>query len=69
MTLKTRVEVAAEFRCSPRKISDVALRHGIGFNLGGNAGWRFDDADVKALADAMRPAKKTVAPRRRRRSS
>lgn len=68
MKTQTVYEVAEEFRCSPRKISDVARANGIGMNLQGTAGWRFTEADKLSLQEAMRPAKK-VAPRRRRRSA
>jgi transposase-like protein len=54
---QTRAEVAAEFRCSPRKVSEVARKHGIGADLGGRAGWRFTAADKSRLLAAMKPAK------------
>lgn len=68
MLTQTVYEVADEFRCSPRKVSDVARANQIGANLGGRAGWRFTETDKLALWEAMRPAKK-VTPRRRRRVS
>lgn len=67
MQTHTVYEVAEEFRCSPRKVSDVARANTIGANLGGRAGWRFTEADKLALWEAMRP-KKPVAVRRRRRA-
>lgn len=54
-TDKTSAEVAAEFRCSARKVTDEATRRGIGMNLGGRAGYRFTDADVERLRKAMAP--------------
>jgi hypothetical protein len=66
---QTVYEVAEEFRCSPRKISDVARANRIGANLGGRAGWRFTEADKAALWDAMRPAQPASTLRRRRRVS
>jgi transposase-like protein len=54
---QTRAEVAAEFRCSPRKVSEVARKHGIGADLGGRAGWRFTEADKARLWAVMKPAK------------
>lgn len=61
-------EVADEFRCSVRKVTDVARANNIGMNLLGSAGWRFTEADKLALREAMRP--KAVTPiRRRRRAS
>lgn len=66
MNTQTVYEVAEEFRCSARKVSDLARANGIGANLGGRAGWRFTEADKLALWDAMRPVAK-VNPRRRRR--
>lgn len=66
MMTQTVYEVAEEFRCSPRKVSDIARANGIGAQLGGRAGWRFTEADKLALWDAMRPAKKAIVRRRRR---
>lgn len=54
---QTRAEVAAEFRCSPRKVSQVARRHGIGADFGGSAGWRFTPDDKRRLWAVMKPAK------------
>ena len=54
---QTRAAVAAEFRCSPRKVSEVARRHGIGADLGGRAGWRFTSDDKRRLWAVMKPAK------------
>lgn len=59
----TADEVAAIFKCSRRKITDDATRLGIGYNLGGRAGYRFTQADVEALRRALAPAPK-VEPRR-----
>lgn len=66
MITETVKEVAAEFRCSPRKISDVARDNSIGMNLQGRAGWRFTEADKAALREAMRP-KRAVETKRKRR--
>jgi hypothetical protein len=66
MMTQTVYEVAEEFRCSPRKVSDIARANGIGAQLGGRAGWRFTEADKLALWEAMRPAKKAIVRRRRR---
>lgn len=68
MSTKTAEEVAAELRCSTRKVTDVATQHGIGANLGGRAGFRFRDSDVDAIWEVLRP-KTEAAPRRRRRAS
>ena len=68
MSTKTAEEVAAELRCSTRKVTDVATQHGIGANLGGRAGYRFRDSDVEQLWEVLRPKVET-APRRRRRSA
>lgn len=64
---ETAGEVAGEFRCSIRKVTDVARANNIGMNLLGSAGWRFTEADKLALREAMRP--KVVTPTRRRRRS
>lgn len=66
MHTQTVYEVADEFRCSPRKVSDVARANGIGANLGGRAGWRFTESDKLALWDAMRPTPVRVVRKRRR---
>lgn len=64
---KTTAEVADRLRISKRKVTDLATKHSIGANVGGSAGFRFREADVEALWEAMRPAVE-VAPRRRRRA-
>lgn len=66
--LYTAVELAAKFRTTRRHITDLATRLGVGFNLGGSAGFRFTELDVAALREALKPAP-TAARRRRRRSS
>lgn len=54
--LLTTKEVAALFRCHPKKVSALATQLKVGMNLGGSAGYRFTDADVEAMRDAMRLA-------------
>lgn len=54
----TADEVAALFQCTRRKVTDEATRLGIGYNLGGRAGYRFTAADVDALRRALTPAPK-----------
>ena len=68
MTTKTAAEVADELRISRRKVTDLASSLGIGANVGGRAGYRFQPSDVEALWEAMRPKVETT-PRRRRRAS
>lgn len=55
MSDKTASEVAGILRCSDRKVWTEARKHGVGYNLGGRAGWRFTEADVDALRKAMAP--------------
>lgn len=62
----TAREVADEFRCSARKVTEVARENHIGADLQGRAGYRFTEADKLALWDAMRPAKPVEIRRRRR---
>lgn len=69
----TTAEVAHWLRCSRAKVYSIAKAHGIGINLGGSAGYRFTEADKKALRDALRPtaaaataSKRPRKPRRRR---
>lgn len=52
----TAAEVAAVLRCSRRKVTDEASRRGIGYNLGGRAGFRFTAHDIEKLRQAMTPA-------------
>lgn len=66
MTTYTTAEVAERLRCSARKIRTVAAQNGIGIELGGRAGFRYTEADVAAIIDALRPAE-AVKPRRRKR--
>lgn len=66
MNTQTAREVAEEFRCSARKITEVATANGIGANLRGKAGYRFTEADKLALWEALRPAKPVDVRRRRR---
>jgi hypothetical protein len=68
VTTYTAAEVAEEFRCSKRKITDTATKNRIGADLDGRAGFRFTEADKDALWNAMRP-EAPVAHRRRRRSA
>lgn len=54
----TAAEVAAIFKCHKRKVTDEASRLGIGYDLGGSAGFRFTPADVDALRRALAPSPK-----------
>ena len=65
--LLTAAEVAERLRCSTRKVTDEASRHGIGTNLKGRAGYRFTEADVERLLAAMSPAPVVAKKRSRRR--
>lgn len=65
MSDKTAAQVAAVFGCNRRKVWDVARAKGIGYQLGGRAGWRFTDADIDKLRAAMAPP----PPVQRRRSA
>lgn len=58
----TATEVGQRFDCSPYTITAHATRLGIGFNLGGRAGWRFTDADVAAIERHLREESKGKAP-------
>lgn len=66
--VQTIYEVAADLKCSPRKVAAVAKDHNIGMNLKGSAGWRFTAADRERLKLALRPAPVAPAARRRKRS-
>lgn len=67
MTTLTTRDVAARLRVSEVTVPRLARRHGIGSYVGGRAGWRFTEADVTALLEALRPAPEPM--RRRRRAS
>lgn len=69
MTTFTAAEVAEEFRCSKKKITDLATSARIGANLDGRAGFRFTEADKLALWEAMRPEAPVAQRRRTRRSA
>lgn len=60
----TTADVGEQLRCHPQTIARHALRLGIGVNLGGRAGYRFTEADVAALREALRP--KPIAKQRKR---
>jgi hypothetical protein len=66
MSLQTCAEVADDFRCSTRKVAELARSLGVGANLGGRAGWRFSDADKQAMLEHLRPAPPVKARRKRR---
>lgn len=62
----TTREVAHDMRCSTELVRVLAKRLGVGYNLGGRAGWRFTPADIAAMKEALRPVKPVNARRRRR---
>lgn len=63
---RTTAEVAAELRCHPKTVSRYAKRLGVGLNLGGPSGYRFNSADVAAIKAAFEPAPIPAKKRRRR---
>ena len=62
--LLTTADVAQRFRCSRRKVWDLATSLGVGANLGGPAGWRFTEQDVAEMLESMRPEKPVKRQRR-----
>jgi hypothetical protein len=66
MTDRTTAEVAEELRCSDEHVRVLAKRLNVGYNLGGRAGWRFPEADIAAMKEALRPVKPVNVRRRRR---
>lgn len=62
----TLTEVAGVFRCERRKIAKLARENRIGLQLGGRAGWRFTEADVRQIADLMRPKPQARRDKRKR---
>lgn len=67
MTTFTAAEVAEQMRVSKRTVTDLATKLGVGANVGGSSGFRFREADIEALWEALRPQVE-VTPRRRRRA-
>lgn len=63
----TTADLAARYRCSPRKIRKAAADLGLGVDLGGRAGYRYSEADAEALWNSLRPVQ--TVPQRRRRAS
>lgn len=66
MITYTTAEVADQLRIGARKVRKVASEYGLGINVGGTAGYRYSQADIDALWEAMRPAQPIAAKRRRR---
>lgn len=64
----TTSEVAEQLRVGPRKVLKLAKEYRLGINAEGRAGYRFEQADVDAMWEAMRPVQK-VARRRKVRSA
>lgn len=50
----TAQDVADRLKWSKRLVTKTATVHGIGLNLGGSAGYRFTEADVDTLREALR---------------
>lgn len=69
MTDLTTTDVGVRLRCHPQTIARHALRLGIGVNLGGRAGYRFTEADVSELREALRPKPITKQRKRTRRAA
>lgn len=66
MSTFTTAEVAEQLRISPRKVRKQSAELGLGIEVGGRAGYRYNQADVDALWDSMRPVQPVAAKRRRR---
>lgn len=49
----TAQDVADQLKCHRRLVTKTATEHGIGINLGGSAGYRFTQAEVDSLRDAL----------------
>lgn len=58
-------DLAAELGTARKTIRKKAARLGIGIDLEGRAGFRYSEADRRALLDSMKPSA-PVAPRRKR---
>lgn len=71
MSTQTTREVAEHLKCSRRKVREMATALGVGFDLGGRAGFRFSEADVQRLKESMRLIQPVEAqdPRGRRQAS
>lgn len=66
MTTFTTAEVAEQLRISPRKVRKQCAALGLGINVGGTAGYRYNQSDVDALWESMRPSQPVERRRKRR---
>lgn len=62
------VDLAVEFGIAPKTIRKKAAKLGLGIDLEGRAGFRYNEDDRKKLIESMRPAA-AATPRRRRRTA
>lgn len=53
MSLQTTADLAALFGCSRRKVRELARQLGVGYDIGGPAGFRFTAADVDRIRAEM----------------
>lgn len=65
----TTADVAKKLGCAPITVLRRAKPLGIGVDLKGRAGMRYNDRDVERLVEALRPAAPAPQPRKRRRRS
>lgn len=48
-------DLAHQFRCSQWKVRTLARELGVGYDLGGRAGFRFTPGDVEKIRKALAP--------------
>lgn len=63
---RNTADVAELLGCGPRKVRKLAAELGVGYGIGGKAGYRYSDDDVQKMLSALRPAPAVERRRRRR---
>lgn len=66
--VRTTLHAAEVLDVSEWKVRKLAKQLRVGYNVGGQSGWRFTDAEIDRMRDSMRPSPATPQRRRRRRA-
>lgn len=66
---RNTADVAELLGCGPRKVRKLATELGVGYGIGGKAGYRYSDDDVQKMLAALRPTAVVERRRRRRRNT
>lgn len=54
MTTYTTAQVADSLGCSRKKVHALATQLGVGWDMGGRLGFKFNEDDVQKMLDSMR---------------